>query len=90
MGNTKPTGYVFKGTRTLNVLGGIIADSVRVALSSGWSDHVFADDYPLKPLKELDQFIKTNKHLPNIPSASEVERNGIELGNMNAKFLEKI
>ena len=40
--------------------------------------------------KELNNFIKTNKHLPNIPSAKEVTANGIELSSMNAKLLEKI
>jgi len=90
LGSPQPTGYTFKGTRTLNVVGGIIADSIRVALSSGWADYVFADDYILKPLEELSSFIKTNKHLPNIPAAKEVEMNGIELGEMNAKLLEKI
>ena len=90
LGNKQPNGYVFKGTRTLNVLGGIIADSVRVALSSAWADHVFEKDYPLQSLEELNNFIKTHKHLPNIPSAKEVAANGIELGSMNAKLLEKI
>ena len=90
LGNPLPTGYTFKGTRTLNVLGGIIADSVRVALSATWADYVFKDDYKLLPLEELSRFIKTNKHLPNIPTAAEVEKNGIELGEMNAKLLEKI
>ena len=42
------------------------------------------------PLEELSRFIKINKHLPNIPTAAEVEKNGIELGAMNAKLLEKI
>jgi hypothetical protein len=58
--------------------------------SSGWADYVFAEDYTLKPLEELSSFIKTNKHLPNIPTAKEVEINGIELGEMNAKLLEKV
>jgi hypothetical protein len=90
LGNTQPAGYIFKGTRTLNVLGGVLSDSVRVAVSSGWADHVFADNYELQPLNEVENFIKINKHLPNIPSAKEVEKDGIELGTMNAKLLEKI
>ena len=90
MGKPIPAGYTFKGTRTLNVLGGIITDSVRVALSSAWADYVFADNYKLMPLEDLSRFIKTNKHLPNIPTAAEVEKNGIEIGEMNAKLLEKI
>ena len=90
LGKPTPTGYTFKGTRTLNVLGGIIADSMRVALSSTWADYVFADDYKLKSLEDLSKYIKSNRHLPDVPSSDEVARNGIELGSMNAKLLEKI
>jgi hypothetical protein len=90
LGKGQPTGYVFKGTRTLNVLGGLLVDSVRVALSATWSDYVFNDDYPLMPLNELQQFISKNKHLPGIPTANEVKAEGIELGGMNAKLLAKI
>ncbi len=42
------------------------------------------------PLAEVEKFIKENGHLSNIPSASEVEKDGVKLGEMNAKFLEKI
>jgi hypothetical protein len=90
LGNAQPSGYTFKGTRTLNVLGGVLSDSVRVAVSSGWADYIFADKYELQPLSEAESFIKTNKHLPNMPSAKEVEKEGIELGTMNAKLLEKV
>ena len=89
-GKQQPTGYVFKGTRTVNVLGGIIADSVRVALSNDWSDYVFEDGYKLTSLKELEQYVNSNKHLPGIPSKKGVKENGIELGDMNAKLLAKI
>ena len=90
LGNQNPTGYIFKGNRTLNVIGGIISDSVRVALSSTWADYVFADNYKLRPLNELDAYIKAYKHLPNIPGADEVKKNGIDVSDMNAKLLEKI
>jgi hypothetical protein len=50
----------------------------------------FDKDYPQQSLEELNNFIKSNKHLPNIPSANEVAANGIELSYMNAKLLEKI
>jgi hypothetical protein len=90
LGNPQPTGYVFKGSRTLNVLGGIITDSIRVALSGNWADYVFDDSYQLKNMNELGLYIKTNKHLPNIPSAAEVAANGIDIATMNAKLLEKI
>ena len=51
---------------------------------------MIADEYLLKPLEELGNFIESNKHLPGIPSAAEVAENGIELASMNAKLLEKI
>ena len=90
LGKPDATGYVFKGNRTLNVLGGILTDSIRVALSGSWSDYVFADDYKLKTPEELASFIKTNNHLPNVPGAKEVAANGVNLVEMNAKLLEKI
>ncbi len=41
-------------------------------------------------LSEIESFVKKNKHLPNIPSASEVANNGVEIGDMQAKLLQKI
>jgi hypothetical protein len=55
-----------------------------------WSDYVFAKDYQLMPLGELERFINTNSHLPGIPSEREVLDNGIFLGEMNALLLAKI
>ena len=55
-----------------------------------WFDHVFDDNYKLMSLSELEQFIKTNKHLPEIPSEKEVKENGINLGEMQGKLLLKI
>lgn len=55
-----------------------------------WPDYVFEDGYELRSLKETEEFIRTHKHLPNIPSAGEVEREGIALGQMNRLLLEKI
>lgn len=89
LGVPNATGYVFKGSRTLNVMGGILTDSVRVALSSEWADYVFDENYTLKPLNELEQFIIANKHLPNIPKAAEVKEKGINLAEINIKLLEK-
>ena len=51
---------------------------------------MFTNAYNLPTLKEIENHIKTKGHLPNIPSAKEVEENGILLGDMNAKLLEKI
>lgn len=73
------------------VSGKIISEEVKVKLqSSGWPDYVFAKEYNLPTLKQLENYIKTHGHLPNIPSSKEVTENGIQLGVMNAKLLEKI
>ncbi|MEP6712221.1 MAG: hypothetical protein ABJA37_07395 [Ferruginibacter sp.] len=75
----------------LAVNGKIICEEVKVKLvSSGWPDYVFANDYKLQPLHQVEQFIQTNKHLPNIPSAAEVEKDGIALGDMQKRMMEKI
>ncbi len=72
----------------LDVLGTIRAEEVKVA--TGWSDFVFEPDFELKSLEQVEIFIEENGHLPDIPSAEEVEENGISLGEMDAKLLQKI
>lgn len=90
LGKSNPAGFVFPGNRTLYVMGGVISDSVRLMPVTNWSDYVFNDNYKLMPLDELEQFIKTNKHLPGMPSAEEVRNNGIELSDISTRLLEKI
>ena len=77
---------------TLAVEGKIITEEVRVLLrgSSLWPDYVFKSNYRLKSLEEVNEYIKENGHLPNIPSASVVEKEGVALGEMDKKLLEKI
>lgn len=71
--------------------GKMICEEVKVKLiSSGWPDYVFSDKYKLPTLQELQSFIQKNKHLPNIPSAAEVEKEGIDLGDMQKRMMEKI
>jgi len=81
-----PSGY------RLFVKDGILTEKVKVAVasSSDWADYVFADNYNLKSLDEVAQFIKKHKHLPNVPSAEEVVEAGIDVAKMDAKLLEKI
>ncbi|MBP2618393.1 cell wall anchor protein [Chryseobacterium jejuense] len=55
-----------------------------------WADYVFKKDYQLKSLDEVEKHIAENGHLPNIPSADEVLKNGINVAEMNVKLLEKI
>ncbi len=73
----------------LDVNGTVRSREVRVE-ASPWPDYVFEEGYALTPLEATEKFIKENKHLPNIPSAQEVEREGIALGEMNARLLRKI
>ncbi len=80
-----PTGY------QLAVAGNIIAEKVRVKLqSAGWPDYVFHPTYKLTALKDIEQFIKANNHLPEVPSAEEIEKNGLDLGDGQTVLLKKI
>lgn len=69
---------------------GMMAEKVRVELSGNWPDYVFEDNYALSPLSEVEEYIKENKHLPEVPSAKDVAANGIDLGDMDAKLLRKV
>lgn len=77
------------GTHKLFVEGTIGAREIKVE-SSGWSDFVFQENYSLLEIDKLEEFIVKNKHLPEIPNEEEVQKNGIELGKMDAKLLQKI
>ena len=78
-----------KGFR-LGVNGKIAAEEVKIALYGNWSDFVFYDDYNLPTLTEVEKHIKEKGHLKDIPSAATVAKNGIFLGEMDAKLLQKI
>jgi len=82
-------GTTSMGNHKLAVNGSIGAREVKVEAGS-WSDFVFEPGYPLLSLQEVESFIKQHNHLPDIPSAKEVIDNGIELGRMDAKLLQKI
>lgn len=83
---TSCTGY------RLFVKDGIKTEKVKVeiAASNGWADYVFEKDYKLMPLNELEAFINTNKHLPEVPTTEEAIANGIELKEMNILLLKKV
>jgi len=74
----------------LAVAGKMIAEKIVVKTYSNWPDYVFDGDYKLPSLTELENYITAHKHLPDIPSAKEVQQNGIDLGEMNAKLLQKV
>ena len=76
-------------TEKLSVNGKIRAQEIKVE-TANWPDYVFTKDYRLLSLKETEQHIQEKGHLPGIPSADEVKATGIDLGEMNAKLLQKI
>ncbi len=73
----------------LVVDGKIRTEEVKVEIVNG-PDYVFEEDYELRTLQETKEYIESNKHLPEIPSASEMETNGVDLGDMNMRLLKKI
>ncbi len=81
-----PAGY------RLFVKEGILTEKVKVATygSTDWADFVFEEDYDLNTTEDVEQFIKENKHLPNVPSAQEVNDNGVDMVEMDATLLRQI
>jgi hypothetical protein len=74
----------------LYVEGGVMTRDVKVTANT-FADYVFDKDYKLMSIYELEQFIRQNHHLPEIPSAKEIEKNeGFEVGDMQVKLLKKI
>ncbi|WP_422008212.1 hypothetical protein [Roseivirga pacifica] len=75
----------------LVVIGAVESQKVKVTAQPGSvPDYVFSTNYELKTLNEVEDFIKANSHLPNIPSAKEMETNGQDVGELQLKLLEKI
>lgn len=73
----------------LDVAGTIRAQEIKIE-ATGWADFVFKKEYELPTLSEVENHIKEYKHLPDIPSESEVLRDGVSVGEMQAKLLQKI
>ncbi|RYU94408.1 hypothetical protein [Emticicia agri] len=88
----KGNGNVGIGTSTpdnkLDVLGTIRANEV--IIESGWADYVFDEGFKLKSLNEVESFIKENKHLPDVPSAKEVQEKGAHVSDLMTKMMQKI
>lgn len=81
--NINETGY------KLFVESGVRTRKVKVDQGT-WADYVFETDYKLPTLAEVEAYIKTNKHLPDVPSAKEIEQNGLDLGDNQSLLLKKI
>lgn len=89
-----PSGNVGIGTTNTNtykltVEGTIAARRVKVT-QEAWADYVFNPDYKLPALSEIENYVKAHRHLPEMPSAAEVEKEGLDLGEMNKKLLQKV
>ena len=74
----------------LSVDGQIVCEELLVEDSADWPDYVFQDDYRLQPLEEVEAHIKERKHLPGIPTAAEISKNGLPIGEMQKRMMEKI
>lgn len=80
-------------TQMLSVKGTVVATKVKVSSvtnSIDWPDYVFDKQYNLPTLEEIEKYIKQNNHLPEVPSAKDVQKNGIDLGDTQALLLKKI
>lgn len=73
---------------TLSVNGTIQAKEVRV--ETGWSDFVFEKSYKLRSLNDVEKYINQNHHLPEIPSASDIQKNGLAVADVQTKMMQKI
>ncbi len=90
----KGNGLVGIGTNApqfkLDVAGTIRACEVRVNVDGGWCDYVFEKSYKLMPLADVEKFITENHHLPKIPAAADVHKNGLDMGSMQISMMEKV
>ena len=70
-----------------------VAGSVRseeIIVETGWADYVFEEEYYLRPLSDVEQFILERGHLPDIPSATTVQQEGLHVGTMTTRMMQKI
>ena len=83
------TAIMLVAATTAHAQGSAKVKELRVTLTD-WPDYVFSDAYRLMPLGEVESHIAANGHLPQMPSAAEVEENGADLGEMNRLLLQKV
>lgn len=83
-------GTAAPGNYQLAVEGAVGARKLKITQASTWADYVFEPSYQLQPLPQVEAFIKEHKHLPEVPSAKEVAKNGIDMGETTVLLLKKI
>jgi hypothetical protein len=84
IGTTSTQGYMFA------VAGSAIATSFTVKTVANWPDYVFKPNYRLSSLKDIKAYINQNHHLPDVPSAEQVAKDGLNLGDMNKITMQKV
>ena len=72
----------------LAVNGKIIAEELFIKLNSAWPDYVFHDNYELRSIENLKEFISKEHHLPNMPKFSEIDNKGISTGDMILRIVQ--
>ncbi|MFW5700829.1 MAG: hypothetical protein ACOCWM_03985, partial [Cyclobacteriaceae bacterium] len=96
MGNNNGQNMILKmlpsvhGKNHIEINGYITVERVDIMDDVPQSDFVFSEDYELKPLEDIETYIKQHKHLPNIPSAKEFKENGYSIGQMDNLLLQKV
>lgn len=102
--NTSTAGFLavgdFGAATPMNTVGGyrlivqdgILTEKIKVAVknTADWADYVFEPDYKRMSLEEVEKFVILNKHLPNVPSASEMATTGLDVMKSDSKLMEKI
>jgi hypothetical protein len=83
-------GTTTPGTSYKLVVEGKLGAREVVVTKAAWADYVFKDGYNLKPLDKVEEYVKTHKHLEGIPTQTEVNKNGVAVGEMQAKLLQKV
>jgi len=82
--------YAIPTGAKLAIGGKVVAKEIEVTLTGMPPDFVFNSDYKLASLYDVENFVNTNKHLPGVPSASEMTTNGVNVGDMNMTLLQKV
>src|SRR5581483_7256111 len=77
-------------SQALTVNGNVLAIKIIAKPTANWPDYVFADNYELPSLESVHDYVKENKHLPDMPSATTVSKDGQDVGDIQMKLLKKM
>jgi hypothetical protein len=80
----------FVGDHSLYIEGSMTVEEIFVRLKANWGDFVFDEDYDLMPLEDLRAYLKTHKHLPQFPSAADIQENGLAIAETERLLTIKV